>query len=199
MGSFSRADTPARSSELFPTPLSAYSRVSREARRFPMMRVRSASRPKKSPASVSRKQSRPTYGPSEAFTAPRARPRAGRACAPARPGTRSDAVAPRAPRSPPRARARRDRVGVHRHGPGALEPVAPDALEEHAPRPVLHPVAQEQEVALAHLVEDLDRDQALDRALRQVADVVVLGDDEVVAHGPPLAPEVRARRRGASR
>ena len=51
----SRAATPARNSELLPTPLCAYRSVSREARRLPMIRLRSASRPKKTSASRSPK------------------------------------------------------------------------------------------------------------------------------------------------
>ena len=163
-----------------------------------MMRVRSASRPKNSPASFSRKQSRPTYGPSggahrsAGATASRAslslqlvqelrRALLDHVHAEVLPELALDGI----------------RVGVHRHGPGALEPVAPDALEEDAPRPVLHPVAQEEEVALAHLVEDLHRDQALDGALRQVADVVVLGDDEVVAERSATRARGPRCRRGA--
>ena len=45
-----RAATPARRTELLPTPLAAYRIVSRAARRLPMISVRSDSRPKKTSA-----------------------------------------------------------------------------------------------------------------------------------------------------
>ena len=50
LSSRSRGTTPARSNELLPTPLCAYSSVSLDARRFPVMSWRSASRPKKNSA-----------------------------------------------------------------------------------------------------------------------------------------------------
>src|SRR5215218_8469595 len=83
-------------------------------------------------------------------------------------------------------------VGRPVHGPRSRlqRMLSPDALKEDAQAPVAHAVAEEQEVTVAELVEDLKRDQALDRALRQVADVIVLGDDEVVTQLRPARPQV---------
>ena len=158
-----------------------------------MMRLRSASRPKKSPASVldgsspDRRTARRTCSPLRGR-----RSRAGRARAPARSGTPRpllddvDAeVVPELALDGIRAR------GPDRQDRAPSSCCSPQMRWRNTRRrPVPHAVAQEEEVAVAHLVEDLQRDQALDRALRQVADVVVLGDDEVVAERPPLAPEI---------
>src|SRR6185437_16881043 len=66
-------------------------------------------------------------------------------------------------------------------GPGfrAERRVAPDPLEEYAQRPVAHRVPQEQAVAVAELVEQLDRDEAFDGASTEVVDVVVFRDDVI--------------------
>src|SRR6478609_4796584 len=57
-----RGSTPARSSELLPTPLRPYITVSRDVSRFAITRSRSALRPKNRPASASAYGLRPTYG-----------------------------------------------------------------------------------------------------------------------------------------
>jgi hypothetical protein len=75
--------------------------------------------------------------------------------------------------------------------------LAPNAPKEHSPAPLPCAVAKEEKVAVANLVEDLQRNQTLNRARRQVADVVVFGDDEVVAQPQLARSEVRRARRGA--
>ena len=56
----------------------------------------------------------------------------------------------------------------------------PDVVENDAEVPVAHPVAEEEEVARAHLRHQRGWDQVVDIRPRDVVDVVVLGDDVAV-------------------
>src|SRR3977135_2929156 len=59
-------------------------------------------------------------------------------------------------------------------------------MEKDPQVPIAYPIAEEEAVALPHLVQDLQGQEALDRAATQIVDVVVTGDRVVLA--PRVGP-----------
>ena len=79
------------------------------------------------------------------------------------------------------------RLGLHGPGPIRKGLVAPEPVEDDAQVPVGHRVAEEEEVAASGALPRAQRERAGKIRLREVVDVVVLGDDEAL----PLAARER--------
>src|SRR5580765_852959 len=85
--------------------------------------------------------------------------------------------------APPELALEREGLRLYRPRAIAQRLVAPEPIQDHAEVPVLHRVAEKEEMAATELGREAHRDNARDIRLREVVDVIVLGDDEAL----PLA------------
>src|SRR5205809_5516822 len=84
---------------------------------------------------------------------------------------------------PPELALKRLWLGLHDPGSIAERILPPETMEDDAQVPVGHRVAEKEKVAPPQLRCERHRDYVRELALREIADVVVLGDDEAL----PLA------------